>query len=181
MSTDTQWGSLIRRGYQVVYAVEIEGIPTAFGAREMWTTAGLVATHPTRAMSYGLALREGAHISVEADRQSGAAAGRVAPGTTPAAPASASSGRGTGFSAGASMVGLTATNGDSPPAGAQAANSMTDRAMTTIHFRIDNPPRGRRSGAAAIEWTLDGARMFPWGRRRPSVGGRTRRTSGRCP
>ena len=77
MSTDTQWGSLIRRGYQVVYAVEIEGIPTAFGAREMWTTAGLVATHPTRAMSYGLALREGAHISVEADRQSGAAAGRA--------------------------------------------------------------------------------------------------------
>lgn len=73
--TDTLWGSLIKSGYQEVYALEIDGIPYAFGAREMWTTQGTVATHPTRTMSYGLVIREGMRISVEPDREKGLAAG----------------------------------------------------------------------------------------------------------
>lgn len=69
------WGDLIKAGYQVVYALEIDGIPYAFGAREMWTTEGAAATHPTLTMSYGLVIREGMRISVEPDREKGLAAG----------------------------------------------------------------------------------------------------------
>ena len=73
--TDTLWGSLIKSGYQEVYALEIDGIPRAFGAREMWTTAGAEAEHASLAMSYGLVIREGMRISVEPDREKGLAAG----------------------------------------------------------------------------------------------------------
>lgn len=69
------WGDLIKAGYQVVYALEIDGIPYAFGAREMWTIDGVVATHATLTMSYGLVIREGMRISIEADREKGLAAG----------------------------------------------------------------------------------------------------------
>lgn len=69
------WGDLIKAGYQVVYALEIDGIPLGLGAREMWTTEGAVVTHPTRTMSYGLVIREGMRISVEPDREKGLAAG----------------------------------------------------------------------------------------------------------
>jgi len=73
--TDTLWGSLIKSGYQEVYALEIDGIPRAFGAREMWTVAGGLVPHGSLTTSYGLVIREGMRISVEPDREKGLAAG----------------------------------------------------------------------------------------------------------
>lgn len=73
-----QWGDLIKSGYRVVYALQVDGIPYQFAAREMLTVEGVAPTVPSGfTMSYALIIREGMKISVEPDREKGIAAGRV--------------------------------------------------------------------------------------------------------
>lgn len=75
----SSWGSLVQSGYQVVYALEVEGIPYLFGERELWTTRGAEASARSDdfTMSYALVLDEGVTFSVEADREKGVASGRA--------------------------------------------------------------------------------------------------------
>lgn len=72
------WGSLVKSGYQVVYAVTIEGIPYCAGERELWTTRGLAATAPSGyTFSAALVLQEGVRFGQACNREEGLASGRA--------------------------------------------------------------------------------------------------------
>ena len=43
----TDWASLIRSGYSVVYGVLIDGIPYMFGERKLYTVNGIEAASPS--------------------------------------------------------------------------------------------------------------------------------------
>lgn len=74
------WGSLIKSGYRVVYALQIDGIPYVFGARYM--EAAVIASPgcspPTGyTLSNALVIRDGMRFGGECDREKGLAAGRA--------------------------------------------------------------------------------------------------------
>lgn len=74
------WGSLVKSGYQVVYALEVEGIPFIFAEREMWTTRGLAAGYHNLddlTISYALSIDEGDRYDQACNREEGLAAGRA--------------------------------------------------------------------------------------------------------
>jgi hypothetical protein len=74
------WGSLVNSGYQVVYALEVEGIPFIFAEREMWTTRGLAVGYHNLddlTISYALAIMEGDRIDQACNREEGLATGRA--------------------------------------------------------------------------------------------------------
>lgn len=74
------WGSLVKSGYQIVYGLEVDGIPYLFGERELWTTRGAAAASRNAddfTMSYSLVIDEGTAFSVECDREKGVASGRA--------------------------------------------------------------------------------------------------------
>lgn len=66
---------LLKKGYRLVRAAQVEGIPNLFGERVMRTTAGGVAAPPAGyTMSHALAVREGLSYRQDADRKVGFAA-----------------------------------------------------------------------------------------------------------
>lgn len=74
----TDWASLIRSGYSVVYGVLFEGIPYAFLERELYTVLGSEAIVPglDYTASAALFVTPGMAVSCEIDREKGVAAGR---------------------------------------------------------------------------------------------------------
>jgi len=66
---------LLQRGYRIVRALQIDGIPYLFGERELLTVLGAAAGAPAGyTMSHALSLDDGAELSQDCDRQSGFAA-----------------------------------------------------------------------------------------------------------
>lgn len=74
------WGSLVKSGYGIVYALEVEGIPYLFTEREMWTTRGVAAGYHNLddlTISHALVISEGDRYDQACNREEGLAAGRA--------------------------------------------------------------------------------------------------------
>jgi len=74
------WGSLIKSGYRVVYALQIDGIPYIFAAGEIRSAVTASAVDPPTGdytISNSLIIRDGMKIGIAADREKGLATGRA--------------------------------------------------------------------------------------------------------